>query len=152
MNEEIKKQIQITNIVYLFLLGGQIIFASAVLFFKSGKEVRFLADFNHPFFYLLPVFTFGSFIIAIIAKSLRDKKLKSLDSAIDRVNHYRETLLLQAALVEGGGFFALVITLISLNNTPLLFFCISLLFYLWLYPTEKRFIKECDINTKKPLI
>lgn len=139
MEELLRKQLQITRFVYFALLAGQLIFLVFVAMVVGNRGSTSLEHLQgNSLFYLLPVLTFGSILGAYWVGAHRSKQSASIEAAEQKMNHLRETTLIQCAMVEGSNLYAIIVTMFSFSYLPLVFFGLGFLAFLLFYPTMNR--------------
>ena len=138
----IDQQIQIAQIICGFLMAGLIIFYLFVWFLIRKSAGLFNEFFAESLLYLaLPFVVLGAIIGAVYIGKYRKQKRKQHKSPEDAAVYYRETVILQTALVEGASLYAIFIAFFTISYVPLLFFAVAFLMLIYLFPGREKFLK-----------
>lgn len=134
-NEETRRQYQILQFLFIILLGGQLLLLFFVWLVIRGRQSWYNPAYEGNILYLLlPVVLLGTLAGIFLMGRVRGARKKSIRDPRKAMDHYRETVLFQLALLEGANIFALAVTAISLSTYPLAYFAAGLLVFLGLFP------------------
>lgn len=140
ISKVVKDQIQIARIIMMGLMAGQIFFYIFVWMFIRKSAVLFNPDFANSFLYMaLPFAVFGTFLLGIYIGKKRKLKLQKNLSEQRKAEFYRETVILQAALVEGGSLYSIFVAFFTFSYLPFLFFAAGLLMFLYFLPSGEKY-------------
>ena len=140
MPEEVKKQIQLAQIVLVGLLLGQLFLYFFVYYMIHQKAVIWNASFERNLLYwLLPVFIGLMFWATFFVEKKRKEKFKTLPSDLLKSSYYRETVIIQAAIIEGINIFFLLVALFTFSYMPFMFFMVAMLLYWYIFPSGAKY-------------
>ena len=140
MQEAVKAQINIARIIFIGLLIGQFLFYFFIQYILTGRATLFNEAFaNHWLYWVLPFLTFGGFYGAYRFGKMRKKKFSELGDDIKKASHYRETAIMQGAIMELANLFSIITALLTFSFLPFMFFALGLVIFLFFFPTEAKF-------------
>ena len=123
------------QIIFLALLGGQLLFAGVVYYLLQGATP---APDKQFFGYFVPLFLLLCGGLAFWINNRRLEQMQQLPDAATRTEFYRSTVILRLALVEGANLFAIIAALVAENKGLLLNFLIGLLVFLYFRPKKEE--------------
>lgn len=135
-----------TNILYYALLLGQILFCLVAVFALDSAQPRQSGWPGEPFGMIVPIMMVGLFGVAFL---LNNKRLAigagepDLDA---KVAHYRTTVIIRSALVEGANLLSVVCFLLENNTTFLIFFACGMLVFLYFRPSVNEFMQHYGLS------
>jgi len=142
MNEAIKGQLQIARIIFIGLLIGQFLFYFFIQYIIKSRAVFFNQDFaQHVLYMALPFLTIGGFLLSLYIGKFRKPKFQKIKEVVAKASHYRETVILQGAIIEIANLFAILSALFTFSYFPFIFFSLGLLMFMFLFPTEKKYLR-----------
>ncbi len=144
-----KGQFRSTFLLYIALLLGQIVFCFFVVFMVTQPDRPILKEgSDYPFLALLVIFLAAG--AAWYMNQLRIKSIVSLEANFEgKLLHYRTTVLLRSAMVEAGNLFCLILALLENSLTPLLYFCIGILSFMYFKPNAKEVTELYKLNKEE---
>lgn len=142
ISDEVKNQIQIARFIYGALIGGLLIFFFFTWYIIRNSAVVFNENYTNHFFYVsLPIIVFGSFAAALYVGKKRFSKFQKIKHPQPKAEHYRETLIMQGALIEMACIFSVFIAFFTFSFLPYMFFGVGLLMFIFLFPTEEKYLR-----------
>lgn len=135
-----------TLLLYIALLIGQIIFCFVIIFLLTQPDqVVNWTEEIYPYIGLAIVGVSGA--TAWYLNKLRQESLPKLQANLQgKVLHYRTTVILRCAVVEGGNLFCLVVALLTKSMIPILYFCLGLGIFLYFRPRLRELSELYDIT------
>lgn len=123
-----------TILLYLALVLMQIIICLFVVFLLTQPDRPLNQEgSDYPYLALLVVFLSGG--AGWFLNKLRADAIPKLRANFKgKVLHYRTTVIMRSAVVEAGNFFCILLALFERSLTPLLFFAIGMLVFLYFRP------------------
>jgi len=76
----------------------------------------------------------------------RQAQLGHLTGLAAKAEHYRASVIIRSALMEGANLFAIIAALIDVNMTYLLYFAVGLLAFVYFRPSEAEFSRAYDLS------
>ncbi len=147
MNEAIKGQLQIARIIYIGLGIGQFLFYFFIQYIIKSRAVFFNADFaQHVLYLALPFLSVGGFLLSLYVGKYRKPKFLKIKEDTAKASHYRETAILQGAIVEVANLFAILSALFTFSYLPFVFFGLGLMMFMFLFPTEAKYLRYDSSN------
>lgn len=139
MNNPLKRDFQILRFLFVMLLVGQFVFLLAALFFIHDEQPIPWTDFlQKPMLAMAPGSVLLAIVLAQVVQFFQNKKKRRLNSLPAKMHHYRDTVILKAAFFEMSSLYCIALSAVLQNLTPLVFFAISTMLFLWLWPTVGR--------------
>ena len=140
MNEAAKGQINIARVIFIGLLIGQFLFYFFIQYILKGRANLFNEEFaQHWLYYILPLLTFGGFFLAIQYGKNRKKKFLTIKDETAQASFYRETSIMQGAIMEMANLYAIISALLTFSLLPFMFFAVGLVMFLFFFPTENKY-------------
>lgn len=139
------------NILYYALVVGQFLIACTLLFMMKDDEISFGWDMN-DILHVVGTIVFISCLT--IGTFLYNKKLsegKSLNGFLEKLGHYRETIILRSALLEGGNLICIIFFFLVQNYFFLLLFIIGFCAFLLVRPSVNTFKENYKLNEEERL-
>ncbi len=121
--------------IFLALLGGQLLFAGVVYYLLQGATPA--PDYGF-FGYFVPAFLLLCAGLAFWINNRRLEQLSQLKDNTARTEFYRSTVILRLALIEGANLFAIIASLVAENKGLLLNFVVGLLVFLYFRPRNEE--------------
>ena len=149
-----KGQYRTTLLIYIALLLGQITFCLFTVFLITQPDRPLQAESVYPYGGALAVFLSAG--AAWFLNQLRIKSVADLEANFrGKLLHYQTTVIFRAAMIQVGNLFCLFLAILENSLSPLIYFCLGLLVYLYfkpnsnelanvyqLTPTEKRDVEK----------
>lgn len=138
------------QIVHLALFGGQVMFIAIVVWLNmSGMTENQVPDIEPVFRVLVPLFAVSGLAVSILITRRRLEKVRREEGLKTRLEGYRSTFVVKAALMEGCGMFAIVAYLLT---GSILFAGIAAgiaLIFLTIRPTVGTITNDLALNTQE---
>lgn len=142
MNEAIKGQLQIARIIFIGLLIGQFLFYFFIQYIIKGRAVLFNPEYaQHVLYLALPFFIIGSFLLSYYIGKKRKPKFLNFKEEVRKATFYRETVILQGAIIQMANLFAILSALFTFSYLPFMFFTLGLLIFIFFFPTEAKYLR-----------
>ncbi len=135
-------------LIYAALMVGQILFCMITIMIVTAgtdpipKEDNLLES-------LLPVFVLGAFALSYLVYRTRLQSGSELSGLANKVEHYRSTAIIRAAIMEGANLLVIVLTLVDNNLNHLIWFSLGLLAFLYFRPSTEQFIRDYALSGKE---
>ncbi|MCB1319297.1 MAG: hypothetical protein KDK34_03530 [Leptospiraceae bacterium] len=134
------------NTLYYSMLGGQVLFAVVAVFllehpqaFRSGWPAA-------PLGLVLPLVAVGALGAAFFINRKRLAEGSAESDLEAKLAHYRSTVIVRSALVEGMTLMSIVFFMLELNTTYLVFFGLGLLVFLYFRPSGDEFSRYYGLS------
>lgn len=134
------------NILYYALLAGQVLFCLVVLFGVLDPDARQSGWPEAPFGLVVPVLMASTMSAAFFINNRQLSQATDQPNLGAKINHYRSTVILRSALIEGGNLFCLVVLLLENNSTYLFLFAAGLLVFLYFRPGLNEFTQHYALS------
>lgn len=135
---------QLRQLINLFvaLFAGQLLFALVATYFSSGSvmEPRAVMSFR----FLVPAALIGAATIVLILNAQQRQVAPNLQTFEEKMQHYRQRVLVRLAILEGANFLAIIAALITHHLNYFLLFLIGLALFIYYRPTRKEFVREYE--------
>ena len=148
-SSEIKNQIKLTNIIYLALLSGLIIFFILVIILIQIKTPEENKDLDFIFTFLVPVFGLAMMFVSRIIYNQMISKYDSDSSIMQKISYFRTAKIISWAIVEGACFLALVATILTSNYLYVAVFILLLGYFIMMRPTNESLIRDMRLNSEE---
>lgn len=137
-----------TFLIYVSLLLGQIAFSMFTVFLITQPDRTLKEGSDYPFLGILIVFLAAG--AAWYVNKLRYQQLPKLRFNHDgKLLHYRTTVIMRSAMVEAGNLFCLILALLEGSLTPILYFCLGLVAFLYFRPQLSELVREYGMNEEE---
>lgn len=127
------------SVIYLALLGAQTIAFLVVYSFWSRNILTSENDL-FPFYFAVPGLTLAGIVTAQLINRQRMIQAGKLNFSLkQKIEHYKTTVLVRSAILEGVNVFAVIAAFVSGNIGFLIYFIIGFLLFLYYWPTQGKF-------------
>jgi len=142
-----------TQILYLALLIGQLIFAIVTAILISGENpIVDMTASGGDYTSLVTMLT-AVFALIILATYFinhnRRKQGAQLSSLEAKLGHYRQTVLIRSAMVEGANLLMIIAALVTGAFNYLMYFGLGLLAYLYFRPSVSGIAMEYQLTEEE---
>ena len=141
-----KPVFQQLRILYYALLAGQVLFAAVVYFLLSGEMTAHAPAGTAAFQWLVPPIILAGAGAAYFLNRQRQAQLDQLTDLPAKAAHYRNSVIIRSALMEGANFFAVIAALVDVNMTYLLYFAVGLLAFIYFRPSVGEFSRTYALS------
>lgn len=127
------------NIIFLGLLGGQLIYFAIALFLIQSGNMKGIEGVGTVFMFITPVVVFFSIFAS---KMIYSKLVNAFDksrSIEERLNSYRTSNIVRLAIIEGANIFTISIMIITADYLYAAFFALLIAFFWLNKPGEEKF-------------
>ena len=133
-------------LLYVALFLGQILMGFVIIFLITRPDHALKDGSDYPTLGLLIILLAGG--AAWWINSMRREQIFKLRFAnlLEKMQHYRTSILIRSAITEAANLFCLVIALLESSLTPLLFFCLGLGVFLFFRPKSQEFIANYGLD------
>ena len=149
MPEKNNRMIRVTQIIFLGLLIGQLLFAGVIYFLIMGNKSGHLLASN-LFFFLLPVAIL--FFLGGAARYLNRYQVQRIpkDMPLDaRLKDYQQRVLVRMAMVEVGVLTVGVFAMIGANMSLYLLMLLGIGGFTLFRPKVEEFVRDYHVNSKE---
>ncbi|MEM6966994.1 MAG: hypothetical protein AAF573_19690 [Bacteroidota bacterium] len=129
------------NILYLALLLGQLMIVATMIFILQGEEIGFSFDVSNVFHLVGVGVMMTNVTLANFLYSKRIEEARKQKGLASKFEHYRATMILRSALLEGAGLMCIVFFFLEKNYFFLILFLLGLAVFILVRPS-KQFFKE----------
>lgn len=137
------------NILYLALLAGQLLFCGVAYFLIYNNMTDHQPPDDALFKTLVPLFILGGAGAAYFLNRRRQVQGGELDSLEAKAQHYRSSVIIRSALMEGANLFAIVAGLLQQDLLYLLYFAVGVLAFVYFRPSKQNFIREYELSGRE---
>ncbi len=141
-----KPVFQQLNVLYYALLVGQVLFAAVVYFLLSNDMTDHALPDASLFQWLVPPVIMAGAGAAYLLNRQRQAQLDQLADLPAKTDHYRSSVIIRSALMEGANLFAVIAALIDVNMTYLFYFAVGLLAFIYFRPSKDEFSSAYDLS------
>ena len=136
------------NITYLALLLGQVAIGGIVTFLIfNGNPVDGEGTAPYPLGTIVPALTFAGLGVAYFLDNQRKTQAATFNFDLPRkLNHYKISVLLRSAIIEGVNLVAAIAALVSGNINLLLYFAVGMLVFLYYRPSRDNFLQRYKVS------
>jgi hypothetical protein len=137
---------QLSTLFYA-LVAGQLLFcAVAVLLRYQGVAALDEASMeNTTLTMVTPFLALGAFTAGWFVHRMRSAQGMQLKSIGEKVQHYRTTVLLRSAMIEGGNIMLLVAYLLSGRPIHLGWFAAGMLLFIYFRPSPENLVRDYQL-------
>lgn len=135
-------------IVFLGLIGGQVIFAAVAYFLNStGNNEPSMA--NADFAYLVPLVLLACFLGAYFWDRSRSSTNTQVKEELkQRMDHYRTTVVVRLAILEGANILSIIAYLLTNEYVYLVYFALGLGASLAFRPSRGQFQQRYLVSNR----
>lgn len=137
---------------YGFISGGLIFFLMTYLAFQSNQLEASATELVSIFNYTVPLVCIMEFGLAIFLFDLTAKKIPAIGSLREKLSAYFRGKLVQWALIESGGLFAIVAYFLTGNQMYALWYLSSVMVLAFYRATPPNFYKYAQLSQKEQRI
>lgn len=137
------------NILYYSLVAGQFLIACVLLFLMKDDEIKFSWEIDNILHIIGPILMMSCFTIGTF---LYNKKLgegKLLNGFVEKLEHYRATIILRSALLEGANLICIIFFFLDQNYFFLLLFLMGFVAFLLVRPSVDTFKENYKLNEEE---
>ncbi|WP_020536083.1 hypothetical protein [Lewinella cohaerens] len=137
-----------TFLIYVALTLGQVVFSLFIIFLITQPDRDLKEGSDYPFLGLLVVFLAAG--AAWFVNKLRKDQLPKLRFNHDgKLLHYRTSVIMRSAMVEAGNLFCLILALLEGSLTPMLYFCVGMVIFLYFRPQLAELVQLYGMNEEE---
>jgi cbb3-type cytochrome oxidase subunit 3 len=138
-----------SQILFSALLGGQIVFAAVVIALK-GIPSRLGSLSTEDSWLLLGILTtFSTIAVAFWINEQRKKEAAAHGDMAEKLEHYRNLIIIRCAMVEGGNLMALILALLSGQGFFFMLFLAGLLAFVYFRPSKAEFLRDFNLTPEE---
>jgi len=140
-------QYRTTLLIYIALLLGQIAFCLFTVFFITLPGRPLASDhIQYPYAGILAIFLAAG--AAWYVNQLREKSVVALKANFaGKLLHYQTTVIFRAAMIQVGNLFCLFLAILENSLSPLVYFCLGLLIYLYFKPNTSELVRVYQLTS-----
>ncbi len=141
----VKAKFTTIRLIHVSLLMGMVMFGGVVMF---SSHNRMTTEFSNPVLLIAAMMCVGTIVVANIVRRVMPGSRPMPTDPASLIRKYQVICLVQWALLEGGGLFAAVVTMLtgSYFSVGILLVCIAALAYR--RPSERDFLSM--FSPRKP--
>jgi len=138
---------QLSTLFYA-LAAGQLLFGAVAVFMRYKGTAAFdeASHQNTTLTIIAPFLGLGAFTIAWYVHKMRSAQGMNLKELQAKKMHYRTTVLLRSAMIEGGNIILLVAYLLSGRPIHLAWFAAGMLFFFFFRPSPGNFVRDYQLS------
>jgi len=148
-SHQIKNQFSSIKIIYYVLVTGLITFFAFTLFFIQDRITDQSSNLDSIFTIVVPLFGLMMMFISRKIYSQLFANYKSSNDLSQKIEFYRKAKIVSWAIVEGGCFFALVATILTVNYLYVAVFILLFGYFIMMRPSVESFVQEMRLNSKE---
>lgn len=134
---------------YGFMSGGLIFFLITYLALQSKQLEASATELSSIFNYMVPLICIMEFGFAVFLFDVTAKKIPSIASLREKLSAYFRGKLVQWALIESAGLFAIVAYFLTGNQMYALWYLSSLMVLAFYRATPSNFYKYAQLSQKE---
>ncbi len=136
------------SLIFYALGAGQLLFCAVAVFLRSQGAAAFeeASHYNTSLTMWTPFLVLGAFTAAWLVHKMRTSQASNLKDLKEKVPHYRTTVLLRAAMIEGGNILLLVSYLLSGRPIHLIWFAAGMVLFGVFRPGLSNFIRDYRLS------
>lgn len=152
-SNEFSNHFKAITLLYTVFLGGQLIFAVAAYYFARELQLNPEGDasIDSIFQYLIPGYAVLSIVGSRFWRVNQFNSIKQLVSLEEKIEKYRQALILNYALLEGAALFALVGYVITQNYVYLGIALIIIAAFMFNKPSPQKAIVDLDLSESEKM-
>ena len=138
-----------TILLYIALVLMQIIICLFVVFLLTQPDRPLNQEgSDYPYLALLVIFLSGG--AGWLLNKLRADAIPKLRANFKgKLLHYRTTVIMRSAVVEAGNFFCILLALFERSLTPILFFTLGMLVFLYFRPRLEEVTEQYQLTEEE---
>lgn len=140
-----KEHFKQINILWLALLMGQLVFFAVVFFFINSTEGESLDILRT----IVPMLLLGALGGVYFISKKRSTDGAALETLQEKAEHYRATIVIRSALLEGANLMAIVGMLSDSPQPYLPYFAVGIAAFLYFRPSVDRFIQDYQLKAQE---
>ncbi len=137
------------NILFLALLLGQLLFAGVAYFLNMDKDPAEAAMKNADFAILVPGALLAGFLGAYLLDKAQANKAPVKGTPEEKLTHYRTSLIIRLALMEGANFLAIIAYFLTQENIYLVYAALGIGAFVMFRPTISQFSQRYHVSGKE---
>lgn len=147
MMEQVRVRMKMMKVIHLALVIGVVCFGSFVLFY-ARKKFAFEISFQNPMIIIAVLLSAGTIIASLLLKKPYTSLPRTPSDIHDVLNRYLVFFLVRASMIEAGVLFSGVITLLTHNVVPAVFFLVSGVILAILRPSQHDLISLSSLDKR----
>lgn len=134
--------------VFYALAAGQLLFCAVAVFLRYQGTAAFdeASLQNATLTMVTPFLALGAFTAAWFVHKMRSAQGMNLKGVKEKSMHYRTTVLLRSAMIEGGNIILLVAYLLSGRPIHLGWFVAGMLLFFYFRPSPANFVRDYQLS------
>ncbi|NUN99183.1 MAG: hypothetical protein HUU01_01070 [Saprospiraceae bacterium] len=139
------------NVLFYALTAGQLLFCAVALFLRSQGAEAFneASQFDNTLTMVTPFLALGAFTAAWFVHKIRTAQGGQQKELGEKMQHYRLTVLLRSAMIEGGNIILLIVYLLSGRPIHLAWFAAGVLLFLYFRPSRDNFVRDYQLSLEE---
>jgi len=135
-----------SEVLFFALLSGQVMFASIVIALKGFPQKLGRLSLEDPFLLIGIVVIFSAIVVANWINEQRKREGATRGNLTEKLDHYRNLVIIRCAVVEGGNLMALIFAFLTGQGFFFLLFLAGLMAFLYFRPSKAEFIRDFNLS------
>lgn len=153
MNDLVKKNINILSLLWVFFIGELGILFLVFYYFLAPKELVQSKDtFNIGILYFAYIFAIVAIPVVSKIYSIFKNKAKKLNKIEQKINLYRTSFIIKAAIFETAGILLLIAFYFNEIYSPLYLFAAVIIAFFFNKPSISNFEKDFAIKEDNAIV
>lgn len=142
-----KNDFQQLLIIFGAFVMGQILICLVILVLDPLESAGSAREGSSLYDSLVPIFLLSMIFAVYLINQKREGDGAMLNTLTEKVAHYRQTVILRLAMMEGANLFTLIIILIDGRTYYMIYFVIGLAVFIYFRPAIQNFIASYQLNS-----
>lgn len=142
-----KEILKSLNIIYIALIGGQLILFAIIMYLMNDSGIAPNAENLRMLRMFIPVVSVSTVAMSYVLYNKRREQGVELDNLTMKTSHYRVSNILRWAIVESGNMFALIAVFLTGSNFFLIFFFLGIGVFIVYRPNISGFVQDYSLNS-----
>lgn len=136
------------NILFYALAAGQLLFCAVAIFLRFEGVAGFdeTSAQNTTLTMIAPFLTLAAFAGAWFINQTRVAQGVELKGLNEKTGHYRTTIVIRSAIIEGGNIIMLIVYLLSGRPIHLIWFAVGMLLFLYFRPSHSNLVRNYQLS------
>ena len=144
-----KEILKSLNIIYIALIGGQLILFAIIMYLMNGSEIEPNAENLRMLRMFIPVVSVSTVAMSYALYNKRREQGAALENLAMKTSHYRVSNILRWAIVESGNMFALLAVFLTGSNFFLIFFLLGMGVFIVYRPNISGFVQDYSLSSNE---
>lgn len=136
-------------ILYYALMTGQILMTLIISYLIIDAEKNFTWDMSNPFHLVAPILILSAISMSSLLFTNKMEEAKNIKGLSGKLEHYRSSIILRSALLEGANLVCLIFFFLEQNYFFLLLFFLGFCVFLLVRPSEDNFKEKYRLTEEE---